>query len=308
MKIIKISAFSFLFSLSWLTQSSAFSQEAAVTDINNDHENNMPTEGTLDNRELKTVITKESQENTVVGEDNENKEEKVEIPRGRKLGYSYSGKKGGYFRPKPKPVVVKPKPVVVKPVVVKPKPIFKPKQTKAPIKFVSVPKVKVVVPKPIVKPTITEGVVETADLSILEEAVVAAGLADTLDGPGPFTVFAPVNSAFEDLDEETLNELLADPMGDLKDILKYHVVPGFFPAAKLRKSVFVKTLNGQSIFIKRTKKGMILLDDGTKIDANVIQADLKFKNGIVHLIDKVLIPPECPYKNPYLCQFFGFFY
>ena len=127
----------------------------------------------------------------------------------------------------------------------------------------------------------------------LVAAVKAADLVDTLKGKGPFTVFAPTDKAFEALGEETLAAVLKDKE-KLKKILTYHVVEGLVPAkdaidlAKEEKSA--KTVEGSSIKLSLSGKG-----DEAKLmlngEATVIKADIKVTNGIIHVIDKVIMPP-----------------
>jgi uncharacterized surface protein with fasciclin (FAS1) repeats len=121
-------------------------------------------------------------------------------------------------------------------------------------------------------------------LSTLKDLVVLAELADTLAGPGPFTVFAPTNSAFGALDSDLVNALKADPSGALTKVLLYHVVPGTILAADLVDGAEVETVGGKKITVS--------LDPVMINDANVVLAGIKAANGVVHVIDKVLIPPE----------------
>jgi transforming growth factor-beta-induced protein len=122
-------------------------------------------------------------------------------------------------------------------------------------------------------------------LSTLVAAVKAAGLVDTLNGPGPFTIFAPVNDAFAKIPKETLDKLLADPKGDLTKILTLHVVAGKMDADALVKAGSVKSLNGADL--KITKDG-----DTVKINGSsaVICGNVTTGNAIVHIIDTVLLP------------------
>jgi uncharacterized surface protein with fasciclin (FAS1) repeats len=129
-------------------------------------------------------------------------------------------------------------------------------------------------------------IVETANAAgtfkTLLAAVTAAGLAPTLEGKGPFTVFAPNDAAFEKLPKGTVESLLAD-LPKLKKILTYHVVSGDVTAADVRKLHDVKTVEGQSLHVHA--------NGGVKInDSNVITADVKCDNGVIHIIDAVLLP------------------
>lgn len=119
----------------------------------------------------------------------------------------------------------------------------------------------------------------------LVAAVIAAGLAETLNGEGPFTVFAPTDEAFAALPEGTLASLLEPANKDkLVAILTYHVVPGAVTAAQVAGLSEAKTVQGESVSVKAGK-------DGVMIDsARVVQADIKASNGIIHVIDKVILP------------------
>jgi uncharacterized surface protein with fasciclin (FAS1) repeats len=124
------------------------------------------------------------------------------------------------------------------------------------------------------------------DFETLVTAVQAAGLVDALKGEGPFTVFAPTNEAFAALPEGTLDTLLADPEGDLSQILLYHVVPGKVMAADLSDGMEAETLEGASVTFS-------ISDDGAMVDgANIIATDIEVSNGVIHVIDAVLLPPR----------------
>jgi uncharacterized surface protein with fasciclin (FAS1) repeats len=124
------------------------------------------------------------------------------------------------------------------------------------------------------------------DFSTLVKAVTAAGLADTLSGPGPFTVFAPTNAAFAALPPGTLDTLLKDPTGQLASILKLHVVSGAVDskAAIAAAGGTVETLGGP---VKVTLSGSKLMVGG----ATVTKTDIKASNGIIHVIDAVITKP-----------------
>lgn len=131
--------------------------------------------------------------------------------------------------------------------------------------------------------TVVEIAVSNPDFSILVEAVTKADLAGALSAEGPFTVFAPNNDAFKalfaNLGVKGVEDLTAE---QLTPILTYHVVSGKVMSGDL-SNTSVKTLNGGKIKVD--------LSDGVKInDSNVIAADIKGKNGVIHVIDKVLIP------------------
>ena len=133
-------------------------------------------------------------------------------------------------------------------------------------------------------PTIVE-TAQKAKLNTLVAAVQAADLAEALSGKGPFTVFAPTEEAFAALPEGQL-EMLLQPKNKhvLQAILKYHVVSGELDAKHVIKTPFATTLNGQRIDIK-------VDDSGVKIDgARVLKTDIKCSNGVVHLIDRVILP------------------
>ena len=123
---------------------------------------------------------------------------------------------------------------------------------------------------------------KAAGFETLSAAIAAAGLEEVLTDEGPFTVFAPTDEAFAKLPEGTLEALLNDKEA-LKQVLMYHVVSGEVMAADVVKIDKAKMLNGQYV--------MIDSDDGVKInDANVIKTDIKAQNGVIHVIDTVLIP------------------
>lgn len=136
----------------------------------------------------------------------------------------------------------------------------------------------------------TKNIVETAmangDFSTLVAAVKAAGLVDTLSGEGPFTVFAPTNEAFAALPEGTLEGLLKPENKDkLAGILTYHVVPGKIMAADLPAGTNnVATAQGTAFEVVNGDNGVTV--DGAKVTAT----DIKTSNGVIHVIDKVILP------------------
>lgn len=135
-----------------------------------------------------------------------------------------------------------------------------------------------------------------ARFSTLVAAVTAAGLAETLSGPGPFTVFAPVNDAFGALPAGTLDTLLKpENKGQLTDILLYHVDDRNLGAAAIPagSNYFKPLLTSQRLCITKSAKG-VTIDDGSGTVANVIIADIKADNGVIHVIDKVLLPGKRP--------------
>ena len=122
-------------------------------------------------------------------------------------------------------------------------------------------------------------------LSTLVTTVKAAGLVDTLNGPGPFTIFAPYNDAFAKIDKATIDKLLADPKGDLTKILTYHVVAGQkLDADSLVKAGTEKTVQGGSVTI--TKSGDTYMVNGAKVLCGNVQT----ANATVFIIDSVLMP------------------
>ena len=125
---------------------------------------------------------------------------------------------------------------------------------------------------------------EAGAFSTLIAAVEAAGLVETLQGDGPFTVFAPTDEAFAALPEGTVENLLKPENRDqLTAILTYHVVPGKVLSTDLQDDMEAKTVNGEEVTID--------LDNGVMVEeANVTQADLEASNGVIHVIDKVIMP------------------
>jgi len=120
----------------------------------------------------------------------------------------------------------------------------------------------------------------------LLKAATAAGLVDTLKGAGPFTVFAPTDAAFAALPAGTLDALLKDP-AKLKDILLYHVVSGKVTADQVVKLTSAPTVQGKAIKIA-VKDGTVYLNDTVK----VVTTDIPTSNGVIHVIDAVLLPPS----------------
>ena len=136
----------------------------------------------------------------------------------------------------------------------------------------------------------TQSIAEIAagneDFSTLVAALDAAGLVDTFAGEGAFTVFAPTNAAFDALPEGTVAALLEDPQGALTDILTYHVVDGVVLAETVVTLDSADTLNGAAITIAVVDGGVVLNDR-----VNVTATDIKATNGVIHVIDAVLLPP-----------------
>lgn len=131
---------------------------------------------------------------------------------------------------------------------------------------------------------ITDVVGRTAELSTLNRLIGEAGLADTLRGTGPFTLFAPSDAAFKAVPAETLAKLSTDKEL-LRAVLNYHVVPGKMLAADVQTGN-VKTVQGASLAL--SKAGSFV----TVEDAVVQTADLPASNGVIHIIDRVLMPPK----------------
>ncbi|WP_297732834.1 fasciclin domain-containing protein [uncultured Maricaulis sp.] len=132
---------------------------------------------------------------------------------------------------------------------------------------------------------IVDTAVAAGQFNTLVAAVQAAGLVDTLKGDGPFTVFAPVDAAFEGLPEgEVARLLMPENRHELTDILTYHVVPGAITSDQLSGQILsVDTVEGSSVLIDAT--------DGVRVgNAQVIQADIETSNGIIHVVDRVIIP------------------
>jgi len=126
--------------------------------------------------------------------------------------------------------------------------------------------------------------VNAGQFKTLASLLQSAGLVDTLKGPGPFTVFAPTDAAFAKVPKATLDALAADP-AKLKAVLLYHVVAGSVPAADVVKLTSAKTVNGASVSIK-VQGSTVMVND-----ANVVTPDVMASNGIIHVIDTVLLPP-----------------
>lgn len=129
---------------------------------------------------------------------------------------------------------------------------------------------------------LVETAIDAGNFKTLVKAVQEAGLVGTLSGEGPFTVFAPTDEAFEKLPEGTLENLLEDKEG-LGKILTYHVVKGKVMSDQVVNLNKAETINGQDVSIDST--------DGVKIDnAKVITTDIECSNGVIHVIDTVLLP------------------
>jgi uncharacterized surface protein with fasciclin (FAS1) repeats len=134
--------------------------------------------------------------------------------------------------------------------------------------------------------TIVEVAASNASFSTLVAAVKAAGLAEVLSGKGPFTVFAPTNEAFAALPKGTLEMLLKpENKAKLQKILTYHVVPGAVLSSSIKPGQ-VKTVQGKPVTLN-TKGNRVKVNE-----ANVVTADIKASNGVIHVIDRVILPPD----------------
>ena len=135
-----------------------------------------------------------------------------------------------------------------------------------------------------VKNDIVQTAISNGNFTTLATALTEAGLVDALKGDGPFTVFAPTDEAFKNLPEGALDNLLKDKEA-LKNVLLYHVVSGNVSSKDVVKLDKATTLNGSDLKII-TKNGTVMINN-----ADVIGADVEASNGIIHVIDKVLLPP-----------------
>ena len=132
------------------------------------------------------------------------------------------------------------------------------------------------------KKDIIDTAIEAGSFNTLATALTKAGLIETLKGEGPFTVFAPTDDAFAKIPADQLNAILADKE-KLTAILTYHVVPGKVLAADVVKLSSAKTVQGSKVSIST--------QGGVKVDnANVLKTDIKASNGVIHVIDTVIIP------------------
>ena len=142
--------------------------------------------------------------------------------------------------------------------------------------------------------TIVEVASSADDFNTLVAAVQAAGLVETLSGEGPFTVFAPTDAAFAALPEGTVESLLMPENRDkLIAILTYHVVPGEVTADAVVGLEMAETVNGKALNID-VHDGTVMINDAT-----VIATDIQASNGVIHVIDTVLLPPMDTKKHSY---------
>ena len=132
---------------------------------------------------------------------------------------------------------------------------------------------------------IVEVAASAGSFETLLTAAREAGLVETLKGEGPLTVFAPTDAAFEKLPDGALESLLANPER-LKAVLTYHVVSGAVTSDQVVKLDEAGTVNGAKVRIRTDEKGVMVND------ARVVQADVRASNGVIHVIDSVLLPPE----------------
>jgi uncharacterized surface protein with fasciclin (FAS1) repeats len=136
--------------------------------------------------------------------------------------------------------------------------------------------------------TSTMDIVQTAmnstSFSVLVRALNAADMVDVLKQAGPYTVFVPADEAFAKVPVSTLNSMLNDKQ-QLTDLLSYHIVPGRLTAADLANQTTLKTLNGKELRV-RVEDGVVYIND-----AKVVQSDVQAANGVIHVIDTVLMPP-----------------
>jgi len=145
---------------------------------------------------------------------------------------------------------------------------------------------------------IIQNAVNSKDHTTLVAAVKAAGLVDTLEGAGPFTVFAPTNTAFGKLPAGTVESLVKpENKATLAKILTYHVVPGRLTAASLMKSVkagggtaHLKTVEGEDLTVEQSGPGKLAVTDAKGDVSTITIADVLQSNGVIHVIDTVLLP------------------
>lgn len=134
--------------------------------------------------------------------------------------------------------------------------------------------------------TIVQTAVEAGTFKTLAQALEAAGLVDTLSGPGPFTVFAPTDEAFAKLPAGTLETLLkTENREKLRRVLTYHVVPGRLMAADVTKQTALKAVSGDALTVAAGQNGVRVGG------ARVVKTDVAASNGVIHVIDTVILPP-----------------
>ena len=148
--------------------------------------------------------------------------------------------------------------------------------------------------------TISEKVAEKEDLSTLLTALEAADLVEVLKGDGPFTVFAPVNQAFENLPEGKLDDLLkAENKEELAKILKYHVISGKILASDIKTEKMIESLEGTQLKLTVRSSGDEYMGDEAEAmnkvmvnNAVIIESDITVSNGVIHIIDGVVTPAD----------------
>jgi uncharacterized surface protein with fasciclin (FAS1) repeats len=134
--------------------------------------------------------------------------------------------------------------------------------------------------------TVVDVASSISSFSTLVAAVKAAGLVDTLSGPGPFTVFAPTNAAFAKLPKGTVESLLKpENKAKLQQVLTYHVLAGKVPSTEIKPGA-VKTVEGSTVSLKMMGKNVMVNN------ARVLKADVPASNGVIHVIDTVILPPN----------------
>jgi uncharacterized surface protein with fasciclin (FAS1) repeats len=131
---------------------------------------------------------------------------------------------------------------------------------------------------------IVQTAVAAGQFKTLATLLTKAGLVKTLQRPGPYTVFAPTDAAFAKVPKSTVNALLADK-AKLRAVLLYHVVPGKVTAAKVAQLASAKTVNGKNVGIRTPGKNVLVNN------AKVTKADVMASNGVIHIVNRVLIPP-----------------
>ena len=135
------------------------------------------------------------------------------------------------------------------------------------------------------KPDIVETAVAAGSFNTLVKAVTAAELVETLKGKGPFTVFAPTDDAFSALDSNLLESLLKpENKGKLTGILTFHVLAGKVMSSDISGTIEATTVNGQKLVVKESY-GKVFVND-----SQVVTADIEADNGVIHVINKVLLP------------------
>ena len=138
--------------------------------------------------------------------------------------------------------------------------------------------------------SIVQNAANAKSVSTLVAAVKQAGLVETLSGPGPFTVFAPTNAAFDKLPKGAVAGLMKPESKEkLKGVLTYHVIPSRLVAADLRDGQQLTTVNGEKLTIS-VKEGKVMVSNGTDAPATVQIADVISSNGVTHVIDGVVLP------------------